>query len=144
MKLNLITLILVLSARVAFSQTVTDSIERHVDKFPEFNYKNMVISDSIKVRFVVQLYEYLKENTDLPLLKPGTKPSGHPGSVMISFVVEKDGTVSDVKSTFKNYNYDTDKLNKVIQGTSHWKPAIKKDKEVRNRCLTFYFIKKDE
>jgi len=144
MKAKFLFVIAFLSASFSYAQKTADSVERHVDKFPEFNYKPMQISDSIKAKYVVQLFEYLKEKTSLPLIKPGTKPVGKPGLIMLSFIVDKDGAVSKPRTKFTNYDFEAEKINKILEGMPKWVPAVKNGQNVGYRCFSLYYIKKDE
>ena len=58
------------------------------------------------------------------------------GTVVVSFVVDKDGKVTDVKSPVK-IDILSDEVERVIQSSPAWKPGTKKDKNVAVQCYAF-------
>lgn len=75
------------------------------------------------------LYEYLATNTKYP---EEAKAKGVEGKVFVSFVVEKDGTVSNVKSIGKPNPMLAAEAERVVRAMPKWKPGkTRKCKKVR-------------
>lgn len=74
------------------------------------------------------LYKYLAENIKYPVMAKNNKVEGR---VYITFVIEKDGTVSDAKVLRSvNEELDTEAL-RVINAMPKWKPGTQRGVPVR-------------
>ncbi len=85
-----------------------------------------------------KMYEYIQKNIRYPRME---KEAGIQGRVFVTFVVEKDGSITDVK-VLKGV---TEGLNKeavrVIRSMPHWKPGKQRGRPVRVRVnLPINFI----
>jgi protein TonB len=80
-------------------------------------------------------YEYLKSNIKYPKT---AKRMGIEGKVFVRFVVERDGSVTDVQ-VVKGIDADGGECNKeairVILATPKWKPGKQRGKPVRSRMM---------
>ncbi|MES2445891.1 MAG: energy transducer TonB [Bacteroidota bacterium] len=75
-----------------------------------------------------ELYNYMMSNIKYPALAKENKIEGN---VFLSFIVEKDGTVSDVKVD-KKLGYGTDEeAVRVLLSSPKWKPGSYNEKPVR-------------
>jgi len=76
-------------------------------------------------------YQYLKENTVYPEI---AQEWGEEGSVYVSFIVEKNGSITDVQ--VKNKKYVAESLQKeairVVKSSPRWKPGVKGGEYVRS------------
>lgn len=62
------------------------------------------------------------------------------GKMMVTFVIEKDGSVSDVRVVKGGNEKDAAKITKVLLASPKWSPGIQNEKPVRTRFalpLTF-------
>jgi len=66
--------------------------------------------------------------------------NGITGTVAVSFVVDKNGNVTDVKSPVK-IEYLSDELERVVQSSPVWKPGSQKGKDVAVQCYSFVEFK---
>ena len=64
------------------------------------------------------------------------------GTVVVSFVIDKDGNVTDVKSPVK-IEYLSNEVERVIQSSSAWKPGSQGGKNVAVQCYAFVEFKID-
>lgn len=75
-----------------------------------------------------ELLNYLKNNVKYPAV---AKENGIEGRVMVTFVVNKDGSICDVEIV-KPVNPALDKeALRVVQGMPKWKPGMQRGKNVR-------------
>ena len=91
----------------------------------------MVVEDAPEFPGGIQaLLDYLKENIKYPAI---CKDNNIQGRVIVSFVVEKDGSISDPK-VVKGVNPSLDKeAVRVISTMPKWKPGKQKGITVRVR-----------
>lgn len=86
---------------------------------------------------VEALYKYLAENIKYPVMAKNNKVEGR---VYITFVIEKDGTVSDAK-VLRSVNEELDaEALRVIKAMPKWKPGMQQGVPVRvqyNIPITF-------
>jgi protein TonB len=74
------------------------------------------------------LYKYLSENIKYPVMAKNNKVEGR---VYITFVIEKDGTVSDAK-VLRSVNEELDaEALRVINAMPKWKPGMQQGVPVR-------------
>ena len=66
--------------------------------------------------------------------------NGITGIVAVSFVVDKNGNVTDVKSPIK-IEYLSEELERVIQSSPAWKPGSQNGKDVAVQCYSFVEFK---
>lgn len=98
---------------VTIETPITDTIYTVVEEMPEFD------GDIIK---------YLSENINYP---DSARLNGIEGKVFISFVVEKDGSISNVE-ILKGTNDLLDKeAIRVIENMPNWKNGLQNGKSVR-------------
>ena len=72
-----------------------------------------------------KFYEYIAKNYRTPDV-PGLK-----GKLLVSFVVEKDGSITDIK-VLKDIGYGTcEEAIRILKKCPNWKPAQQKGKKVR-------------
>ena len=76
---------------------------------------------------------YLAMNLIYP---PVAQENGIVGTVVVSFIVDKDGNVTDVKSPVK-IEILSDELERVIKSSPAWKPGSQGGKDVAVQCYTF-------
>ena len=106
-----------------FSQK-TDSVYTQTDIMPDFQYKNI---DSLNVK----LTEYLRENSDLKILKSDEVTGAYKGLLLIRFIVEKNGTLSNIRINTFGYSIDKRKLTNLLINTQNWNPGTINGKAVR-------------
>ncbi len=97
-------------------EQVDEPILTFVEQMPEFNG---------------DLYEYLGQNINYPV---EAKENKIEGKVIVEFIVEKDGRISDVKALKKaGYGFDEEAI-RVITAMPSWKPGKQNGKTVRVSC----------
>ncbi|MDD2527355.1 MAG: energy transducer TonB [Lentimicrobiaceae bacterium] len=106
------------TAVVAYPQNPSDTIYNIVDEMPEF-------PGGDNARFV-----YLAQNITYPEAARIQKTEG---TVYISFVVEKDGSISNAKILRGIGNGCDEEVIRIINNMPTWKPGMKDDKPVRAR-----------
>lgn len=118
----LLTLLLLVSCSTAFSQTggttsENDSIEWEVvEQMPEFPGGEL------------ELFKYLGSNTKYPELAMSV---GISGTSYVQFVVEKDGSISNVETTRGIGGGCDEEAVRVVQDMPKWNPGMHKGKPVR-------------
>ena len=70
---------------------------------------------------------------ELPQYPQEAKENKIQGRVTVSFVVEKDGTLTDVKVIGNPYKYISEEAVRVVKAMPKWNPAKIKGKIVRSR-----------
>ncbi len=80
---------------------------------------------------------YLAKNMNYPA---NAQENGIVGTVVVSFVVDKNGKVTDVKSPVK-IEYLSDELERVIKASPAWKPGRQGGKDVAVQCYSFVEFK---
>ena len=77
-------------------------------------------------------YQYLKDNMKYPAV---ARRAGVEGKVLVSFVVGKDGSISEV-TVLKGIGAGCDEeAVRVMAKAPHWKPGKQRGKPVRQRCI---------
>ena len=125
-------LILICFAQVTFSQTTKEVGKPNVDEVSGINNENLVYSTQgvdIKPEFpggVAVFNSFLDKN----FIKPADKPKMK-GKIYFTFIIEKDGSLSDIK-ILRDLGYGTgDEALRVIKVAPKWNPGKHKNKEVR-------------
>lgn len=76
------------------------------------------------------LFKYISTNIKYP---PQSMENGIQGKVYISFVIEKNGEITNVKN-LRGINSELDnEAIRVIKNMPHWKPGMQNGKAVRTR-----------
>jgi TonB family protein len=105
-------------AKATVQKSDSDTILDEVDEMPEPNGG------------MEGLVTFLRSNIRYP---SSARTKGIQGVSMVSFVVEKDGSVSDVK-ILRGFDKDCDaESERVVKLMSNWKPGIQNGKYVRTR-----------
>ncbi|CAM3472249.1 energy transducer TonB [Flavobacterium chungbukense] len=74
----------------------------------------------------VKLYQFIDDN-----YKKSNKKPTHQGKLFATFIIEKDGSLSDIK-VLRDIGFGTGKeLIRVLKLSPKWKPGKQKGKEVR-------------
>lgn len=74
------------------------------------------------------LYQYIAANVNYP---QQAKEQGVTGRVFVSFVVERDGSISNIKSVKCPNQLLCDEAVRVVQSMPRWKPGRQRGKRVR-------------
>ena len=106
-----------------------DSIYQIVEVMPEFPGGTEKMMD------------YLSKNIKYP---EAAKEKGISGRVFLSFVIEKDGAVSNVKVAKGIGKECDDEALRVVKAMPKWKPGLQKGKPVRVNYMLPIFFKLDE
>ena len=106
-----------------------DSIYQIVEVMPEFPGGTEKMMD------------YLSKNIKYP---EAAKEKGISGRVFLSFVIEKDGAVSNVKVAKGIGKECDDEALRVVKAMPKWKPGLMKGKPVRVNYMLPIFFKLDE
>lgn len=106
-----------------------DSIYQIVEVMPEFPGGSAAMMN------------YLSKNIKYP---EEAKEKGISGRVFLSFVIEKDGSVSDVKVARGIGKVCDDEAVRVVKAMPNWKPGLMKGKPVRVNYMLPIFFKLDE
>ena len=106
-----------------------DSIYQIVEVMPEFPGG------------VDKMMDYLSKSIKYP---EAAKEKGISGRVFLSFVIEKDGAVSDVKVAKGIGKECDDEAVRVVKSMPKWKPGMQKGKPVRVSYMLPIFFKLDE
>lgn len=78
----------------------------------------------------VEMIKFIHSNLLYPEI---SKITNEQGKVQISFVVEKDGSISNVEVIRGNYKNLNREASRIIRAFPKWKPAQKDGKDVRSR-----------
>lgn len=101
---------------VSHEQSDEDAVYSVVEKMPEFPGGQAA------------LFKYLSENVEYPLI---AKENGIQGRVMCEFIVDKDGSITEVKVTRSvDPSLDREAV-RVIKSMPKWNPGKQKGKPVR-------------
>jgi len=77
---------------------------------------------------MAKFYEYLAKNIKYPAVDRENNITGRVG---VSFVVEKDGSLTDVKAPRAASQTLADEAIRVVKASPHWKPGIQNGRPVR-------------
>lgn len=87
---------------------------------------------------MVGLGQYISENLQYPA---DAKAKGISGNVRVSYIIDKDGSITDVK-VIESVNPELDKeAIRLISSMPKWKPGIRKSKVVKMRTSTVISFK---
>ena len=75
-----------------------------------------------------KLYEFIRNNVKYPQL---AKETGIEGTVFVQFVVEKDGTLSNVQALRKIGGGCDEEAIRVVKSMPKWKPGSQRGRNVR-------------
>ena len=78
------------------------------------------------------LQMYLRENIRYPL---EAKERGIEGRVMVSFIVEKDGSITDVKVAKSSHKILEDEAVRVVSAMPKWSPGREYGQVIRQRFI---------
>lgn len=81
---------------------------------------------------VEKLNEYLSKSIKYP---QQAKETGTKGKVMLTFVVEKDGSITDIKILRDIGSGCGEEAKRVVNGMPKWKPAKQRGKSVRQQFV---------
>jgi len=86
------------------------------------------------------MIEFIQENLEYPMAE---KKANIQGTIMMQFIVEKDGSLSDIKAidTVSGGQNLVKEAARVIKLMPKWKPGMQDDKPVRvYKNVPFYFV----
>ncbi len=138
MKLKLKFILLPFFVFLLYQEDVTsqieDSLYTQVDSFPDFKYK----FDTTRTiaNLGRKIIEYYQENSDLKILKSRNETGAYTGLIILKFIVEKDGSITNVVVEPKGLKTDKDLLHEILMKTGIWIPGYIKGEPVRT-SLTF-------
>ena len=137
--LPVLALLLIVNARASAQQTSKDDNTVHEIKTSEITDIKMKKVDNDTIYNVVEvapefpggmdkMAKYLSENISYP---EEAKEKGISGRVFISFVIEKDGSVTEVKVMRSVDPIVDNEAVRVVKAMPKWKPGMQKGKPVR-------------
>jgi periplasmic protein TonB len=109
-------------------QVTYSQIESEV--LPETNDKNIYYYTGIEVKpeypgGMQEFYKFIGSNYNVPNVK------GLKGKILVSFIVEKDGSLTDIK-VMRDIGYGTkEETIRVLKNSTKWSPAYQNGKPVR-------------
>lgn len=113
---------------------ISDSlkISSTVHNFQTLNIRPIFTNNNKQYSFM-ETYDYIYSRLDLNI-----KEFNCNKTVVVSLIIEKDGTVSSLKLLRKSCEINDDKIIEVIKKMNTWSPGIKKG--IKVRVLIFYAI----
>jgi len=137
--LSVLALLLIVNARASAQQTSKDDKTVHEIKTSEITDIKIKKLDNDTIYNVVevapefpggmdQMAKYLSENIKYP---EEAKDKGISGRVFINFVIEKDGSVTEVKVMRSVDPIVDNEAVRVVKSMPKWKPGMQKGKPVR-------------
>ena len=147
-----LALLLIVNARASAQQTAKDDKTVHETKTSEISNIKIKNVDNDTIYNIVEvapefpggmdkMAKYLSENISYP---EEAKENGISGRVFISFVIEKDGTVNEVKVMRSIGGGCDEEAVRVVKAMPKWKPGLQKGKPVRVNYVLPIFFKFDE
>ena len=119
-----------------FGQDVTD--EMAIDEWEAPEVVEEVAAEEPPVRFVEQMPEfpggmaalnqYLRDHLEYPA---AARDAGAMGTVLVEFVVEKDGSVSNAKVVVSQFPALDEEALRVVRSLPKWKPGESNGRKVR-------------
>lgn len=106
-----------------YSQS-TDSVYFIVDTKPDFKYKSYEHLNE-------KINEYFREHSKLKILKVGEKTGAYQGIIVITFIVEKNGTLTNIGFDFKGFKSSENEFKTLLINTGGWTPGLIEGKPVR-------------
>jgi len=127
-------LILIFSVQKTFSQKEIRKVSKNLKSLTEaVNSDKNKIYNSIEIEVKPEFpggTEKFHQFIDKNYKKPNKKPTLQ-GFIFANFIVEKDGSLSDIK-VLRDIGYGTgQELIRVLKLSPKWKPGKKNDKKVR-------------
>ena len=114
---------LLLTSMCASAQMVTDTIARSPYPLPGvFNYVDQMPSTDYNIKI------YLSENTHYP---DSARVHNIEGRVVVKFVVDENGNVTDAKIIKSINKYLDDEALRVVNSMPRWKPGKQNGKPVK-------------
>jgi len=111
----------------ALSQTM-DSIYIEVDKKPDFSYKEY---GSLHEK----INGYFKENSGIKILKVGEQTGAYTAIIVVKFVVEKDGTITNIEFMTIGLEKEKSELKSLLMKSGTWRPGLIKGEAVRTALI---------
>ena len=150
--LPVLALLLIVNARATAQQTAKSDKSVHEAKTSEITDVKMKKVDNDSIYQIVEvmpefpggagkMMDYLSNNIKYP---EEAKEKGISGRVFLSFVIEKDGSVSDVKVARGIGKVCDDEAVRVVKAMPKWKPGLMKGKPVRVSYMLPIFFKLDD
>lgn len=148
--LPVLALLLIVNARASAQQAKQTEQTAYETIIKDATDVKMVNNDSIYQMVEVmpefpggtaKMMDYLSKNIKYP---EEAKEKGISGRVFLSFVIEKDGAVSNVKVAKGIGKECDDEALRVVKAMPKWKPGLMKGKPVRVSYMLPIFFKLDE
>ena len=148
--LPVLALLLIVNARASAQQAKQTEQTAYETIIKDATDVKMVNNDSIYQMVEVmpefpggteKMMDYLSKNIKYP---EEAKEKGISGRVFLSFVIEKDGAVSNVKVAKGIGKECDDEALRVVKAMPKWKPGLMKGKPVRVNYMLPIFFKLDE
>ena len=148
--LPVLALLLIVNARASAQQV--KKTDETVYEFSTKDITNIKKVDNDSIYQIVEvmpefpggtekMMDYLSKNIKYP---EAAKEKGISGRVFLSFVIEKDGAVSNVKVAKGIGKECDDEALRVVKAMPKWKPGLQKGKPVRVNYMLPIFFKLDE
>jgi len=119
-----------------YSQTV-DSIYIEVDTYPDFG--KQINKTQTFENLSNKIEDYFQNNTELTILKKQHETSEYKDYIALSFVVEKDGTLTDVKIKTRITKIAQEEILELLKNTGIWNPGrINRDAVRTSLCFIIY------
>ena len=116
---NILLIALLFFSSLGFSQDQTQQLEEKIYELSELDLKPEY-SKGIEA-----FYKFIAKNFNIP------EEEGLKGKIIISFVIENDGSLSNMK-VLQDVGFDTgDEAIRVLKMSEKWKPGQKDGKTVR-------------
>ncbi|WP_264531104.1 energy transducer TonB [Flavobacterium sp. N502540] len=122
-------LLLICFTQITFSQTNKESEKTTASSISNDDTVYDLKGIEVKPEYpggVTEFNSFLNRNFIKPVEKPTLK-----GKIYFTFIIEKDGSVSDIK-IIRDLGFKTgDEATRVLKSAAKWKPGKHKEKEVR-------------
>ncbi|KAB1064895.1 energy transducer TonB [Salibacter halophilus] len=131
-KWGIISIVIMLFSVPSFSQDNEDSLKSDYEEINPYGKKvsGFTIVDSWPMYpgGINGLNQYISINLKYPL---EAKNQGLEGKVLVSFIVNTEGEVTQVKIKKSDHPVFNEEAKRVIENMGKWKPAIQKGKPVK-------------
>jgi hypothetical protein len=117
---------------LAYSQAA-DSVYDELDIAPNFKYK--AYDDLHK-----KINDYFRANSRLKILGIGEVTAAYKGVVLLNFIVEMDGSLSNIEIKSYGFNPDINELIGILLKTGIWTPGYVKGKAVRSSLIFPFYV----
>ncbi|BFM42002.1 hypothetical protein CFS9_06430 [Flavobacterium sp. CFS9] len=122
-------LLLICFAQVTFSQTNKESEQTTTNSVSDNNEIYNIAGIDVKPEFpggIIQFNTFLSKNFINPAEKPTLK-----GTIYFTFIIEKDGSISDIK-IIRDLGFKTgDEAIRVLKSAPKWTPGKHQNKVIR-------------